>query len=436
MSTGYALSNQMSITVGPPNVQIPPPVRPPPTNLQSSEQQVCLVEAEQLARIVAECGDEIEQEVREKNAQDPKLWFLHQKQSAAYLQYRGLVSKLRAEKPDKDKKNYSGAELYCPEEALSDNDEADKSQKSYVTLYDQPKDDNKEERKRKRRSRWGDSNTKILGTEANVSSDNRPSATLSQPGIAITAQIGQSAVIIPPPSKGQNVKSKNPMLTKISRNDPALIHYAKQTFGTLDLSEEQWKKAEDHYKINLLYQNLLRKKEEVKRLEAQGRHKYEYDSDEETEGGTWEHKLRSAEMEATQMWAEELTAQAEGKHHIGDFLPPDELKKFMEQYNAVKQGKEPDLSDYKEYKLKEDNIGFQMLQKLGWSEGQGLGSEGSGRIEPVNKATNRLDSSGLGSERPDGISRDDDEFDAYRKRMMLAYRFRPNPLNNPRRPYY
>jgi len=79
-----------------------------------------------------------------------------------------------------------------------------------------------------------------------------------------------------------------------------------------------------------------------------------------------------------------------------------------------------------------------------------------------------LDSAGLGSERPDGVSRDDDEFDAYRKRMMLAYRFRPNPLvrerererererqrqrqrveefilkslffrfqNNPRRPYY
>ncbi len=27
--------------------------------------------------------------------------------------------------------------------------------------------------------------------------------------------------------------------------------------------------------------------------------KYEYDSDEDCEGGTWEHKLRSAEMEAT-----------------------------------------------------------------------------------------------------------------------------------------
>ena len=27
--------------------------------------------------------------------------------------------------------------------------------------------------------------------------------------------------------------------------------------------------------------------------------KYEYDSDEETEGGTWEHKQRKVEMEAT-----------------------------------------------------------------------------------------------------------------------------------------
>lgn len=29
----------------------------------------------------------------------------------------------------------------------------------------------------------------------------------------------------------------------------------------------------------------------------------------------------------------------------------------MEKYSAVKSGKEPDLSDYKEFKLKEDNVG-------------------------------------------------------------------------------
>ena len=39
-----------------------------------------------------------------------------------------------------------------------------------------------------------------------------------------------------------------------------------------------------------------------------------------------------------------------------------------------------------------------------------------------------MEGRGLGIERPDELDKDDDEFDAYRKRMMLAYRFRPNPL--------
>ncbi|CAK1597643.1 unnamed protein product [Parnassius mnemosyne] len=90
-------------------------------------------------------------------------------------------------------------------------------------------------------------------------------------------------------------------------------------------------------------------------------------------------------------------------NHIGDFLAPEELKKFMEKYSAIESGKEPDLSDYKEFKLKVDN--------------------------PVANL-------GLGASSSDMVSSEDDEFDAYRKRMMLAYRFRPNPLNNPRRPYY
>ena len=68
------------------------------------------------------------------------------------------------------------------------------------------------------------------------------------------------------------------------------------------------------------------------------------------------------------------------------------------------------------------------------------------------------DKTGVGiSDKPHDLEQDDDEFDAYRKRMMLAYRFRPNPLvsdefanlylkvdsyapfifqNNPRRSYY
>ena len=46
-----------------------------------------------------------------------------------------------------------------------------------------------------------------------------------------------------------------------------------------------------------------------------------------------------------------LTEESRGKHHLGDFLPPDELEKFMEKCQAIKDGRTPDLSDYKVTKL-------------------------------------------------------------------------------------
>lgn len=46
------------------------------------------------------------------------------------------------------------------------------------------------------------------------------------------------------------------------------------------------------------------------------------------------------------------------------------------------------------------------------------------------RAPSYTTSHGLGIEKPDAVSQEDDEYDAYRKRMMLAYRFRPNPLVN------
>lgn len=151
--------------------------------------------------------------------------------------------------------------------------------------------------------------------------------------------------------------SKAPMLSQVTRSDPALLAYAHQSYGTVHLDDETWRKCEDHFKINLLYQDMLRKRNEMDRLARAGRQKYEYDSDEDVQGGTWEHKLRNAEMEATAVWSDALTKQAEGKHHIGDFLPPEELKKFMEKYESQQTNREPDLSDYREYKLREDNKG-------------------------------------------------------------------------------
>ncbi len=84
--------------------------------------------------------------------------------------------------------------------------------------------------------------------------------------------------------------------------------------------------------MSLVYQDLLvlQQEQKVRDLKAQKR-QYEYDSDEEIdrEEGTWEHKARRMEMTKTAKEASQLTEAGKGRHHIGDFLPPDELAKFL-----------------------------------------------------------------------------------------------------------
>jgi len=41
-----------------------------------------------------------------------------------------------------------------------------------------------------------------------------------------------------------------------------------------------------------------------------------------------------AEMAKTEQEALKMTEDAEGKHHIGDFLPSGELDKFMNKYKV------------------------------------------------------------------------------------------------------
>ena len=188
--------------------------------------------------------------------------------------------------------------------------------------------------------------------------------------------------------------------------------------------------------MKMVYQDMLAKQAQMAANAAAGKVKYEYDSDEDTEGGTWEHKRRKAEMDKTLTEAKKLTEEARGRHHIGDFLPPEELAKFLAKYESVKSGVPLDESDYQEHRLDDSNKGFKMLQKMGWAEGSGLGANQQGITKPVNQGEQSADKKGLGTVKPHDLDGQDDEFDAYRKRMMLAYRFRPNPLNNPRRAYY
>jgi len=148
-------------------------------------------------------------------------------------------------------------------------------------------------------------------------------------------------------------------------------------------------------------------------------------------GGTWEHKKRAREMLKTAQDALNLTLASRGKHHLSQFLPsPGDLDGYLS-----KKG-EGGGEDYEGNKLDVGNsTGMQMLQKQGWKEGQGLGKEGrKGVVAPVNMKGTEGEGLGVGGEEEEEEKGDD--FDEYRKRMMLAYRFRPNPLNNPRREYY
>ena len=170
-------------------------------------------------------------------------------------------------------------------------------------------------------------------------------------------------------------------------------------------------------------------------------------SDAVVEGGTYEHRRRAKEMLQTAEAAFQSTNDTStggGKRtgFVGDYLPKAELEKFLKKASAAAAGEEYQQSDFEASQLDASNKGFQMLQGggagQGWQAGQGLGKEGQGVVAPVSVGGSGQGGAGVGSTQKSTheVQQSDDEFDTFRKRMMLSYRFRPNPMNNPRRNYY
>ena len=125
--------------------------------------------------------------------------------------------------------------------------------------------------------------------------------------------------------------------------------------------------------------------------------------------------------------------------------------------------------------IDDSNVGFRLLSKMGWKGGEGLGKDGrKGRTEPVLAHTAALTGGGgLGSkeetkgkkkkrreQRQFEVDRGEDDsdeeergdvreeegeedggggfadvYESYKRQMSMRYQHRPNPLNNPRRPY-
>uniref|UniRef100_A0A6I8S6V2 SURP and G-patch domain containing 1 n=1 Tax=Xenopus tropicalis TaxID=8364 RepID=A0A6I8S6V2_XENTR len=351
--------------------------------------------AEKLARFVADGGPEVEAIALQNNRENPAFRFLYDQNSRGFKWYKLKLEEYRRAKHHstdppsatnfKHKLTPETSNSALPSTSLQTPTVSDIVNTEQTAM------------KRKRKSRWGPEDDKVDMPPANVSTD-PPDTSL------LTAQ----------DLKGLGYDKGKPV---------GLV-------GVTELSEAQKKQLKEQQEMQQMYNMIMTHKRAMQEVQlmwekAIKQHQHEYDSDEEVDNefGTWEHQLRRMEMDKTREWAEELTEMGRGKHFIGDFLPPDELEKFMETFKALKEGREPDYSEYKEFKLTVENLGYQMLMKMGWKEGEGLGTEGQGIKNPVNKGTTAVDGAGFGIDRPAELNKGDDEYDAFRKRMMLAYRF-------------
>ncbi|KAF8099763.1 hypothetical protein N665_0237s0018 [Sinapis alba] len=122
-------------------------------------------------------------------------------------------------------------------------------------------------------------------------------------------------------------------------------------------------------------------------------------------------------------------------HHMGDYIPPEELDKFLAKCDdvaALKATKEA----AEKAKIQADNVGHKLLSKMGWKEGEGIGSSRKGMADPIMAGDVKTNNLGVGASAPGEVNPEDDIYEQYKKRMMLGYKHRPNPLGNPRKAYY
>ncbi|KAB1224717.1 SURP and G-patch domain-containing protein 1-like protein [Morella rubra] len=116
-------------------------------------------------------------------------------------------------------------------------------------------------------------------------------------------------------------------------------------------------------------------------------------------------------------------------HHMGDYIPQEELEKFLAACNdAASQKATREAAE--RAKIQADNVGHKLLSKMGWKEGEGLGSSKNGIADPIMAGDVKMNNLGVGAHNPGEVTAEDDIYEQYKKRMMLGYRYRPNPLPN------
>jgi len=206
---------------------------------------------EELASMVAVSGEDLEDIARDRNKNTPELKFLFEKSGPLYRRYRARVAELKE----------------------SFDDSQSKKNKTEIAAKVEPA--------KKRKSRWG--TQEPAEALPNIAC---PPSSVGAPGVAIPTALGGLV---------QKLVSPTTNLLDIRTGNPGLSAYAQKVFGTTDLSENQWKQCEDQLKMSVVYGNLAAKQAMANAMSAAGKIKFDYDSDEETEGGKCDIEKKSFE---------------------------------------------------------------------------------------------------------------------------------------------
>ncbi|XP_023619751.1 SURP and G-patch domain-containing protein 1 isoform X1 [Myotis lucifugus] len=362
---------------------------------------------EKLARFVAEGGPELEKVAMENYKDNPAFSFLHDKNSREFLYYRKKVAEIRKESqklqttsqkvsPPEDEEVKNLAEKLArfiadggPEVetiALQNNRE----NQAFSFLYEPSSQGYKYYRQKLeefRKARAGPTGTQMV---PELCPQRRPPPEILSGSVPLTAACPTSSAPSPAvnpapaahgkPATTATVKRKRksrwgPEEEKVELPPTELVQrdvdatpsplsvqdlkglgYEKGKpvglVGVTELSDAQKKQLKEQQEMQQMYDMIMQHKRAMQDMQllwekALQQHQHGYDSDEEVDSelGTWEHQLRRMEMDKTREWAEQLTKMGRGKHFIGDFLPPDELEKFMETFKALKvNGESPAIS--------------------------------------------------------------------------------------------
>eukprot|EP00164_Ancoracysta_twista_P006727 GFYU01009426.1.p1 GENE.GFYU01009426.1~~GFYU01009426.1.p1 ORF type:complete len:528 (+),score=94.23 GFYU01009426.1:50-1585(+) len=356
---------------------------------------------EKTARYVANEGRRFEEMIKEKEENNPQFRFLFEKCGEQYHYQRLITQFIR----DKRMPDQQGSNRFHDQH----------------NQHHQHRDhrDHRDHHEPRKRSRWGEA-----PPQSNFSSMHGPSAT------GTTGSGGSDALRAAQEAAARLASRVGANAGGASQNHNSGGGGGFKSGPPAGAAGVQQQMYPVQYNPNAQSQAQLRKRE------REERDTYEDALEGVIEGGTWEHRKRAAEMQKTAELAAKVTELNQKKHHIGDFLPKQVLKEHLVKSEILSQGgKYVKPDDFEHKKLTVENKGYQMLaQSQGWEEGKGLGAGGAGRVAPVNMNAN-TGGKGLGAKDASEVQKGDDEFEQYRKRMALAYTFRPNPLNNPRRSY-